>query len=772
LLGSPAESINEALDLLSNSKKRWLLILDNADDPDFDYQTYLSSGVYGSVIITSRIRGCSQYSTVGCEELGGLELEDSTKLLLTAAKISPEFWPDYNHRANSIVELLGSHTLALIQAGSYVAEGFCDLNQYPEVYRLHRRRLHNEFPNQARSRYGGVYATFEASAEVLQNSMHQKEADALSLLGILSVLHSGILPLSVFEQAWKGSRTVLRSIATDENDEAQLLTEWHLSKLPAFLAIDIGSWDGYRLKRAASILAHLSLITLHQLSGSSGVSMHPLAHAWAKDRLNEQQQRTTKLSVGCLIAFMSLDDFILRLNQRELTPHLQCYLYPGYSFLLKLEHRDKMLPIILGCGRAFFHLYDIWSLPDFINTVDSEFSVELATITRKYLPVFNLKASFLLYSDQNTKAVELLEGIKDIYDKTAPGSNLAMLSSCDLSLVYLALGKNKEAIRLLEPLVNTIDIVQLQADDIRLNALHILGRAYYKARHMKETIELLGHLVRVREHALVETDPNRLSAIHELSVALLEDGQIKEALKLLQHVVEVQCRTMVETHPQRLASQRDLAVALVKDGQVEKAIELLQRLIEALKLTFVETHPEQLYTQYILAQVLLAGGRVEGAVELLEHVVRLRESTTLETDSNLLEDKRTLAKAYGANGDTKKSLLLLEKVVSVEGTTLEETNLTRLTSQHQLALAYRKSGQVEKAREILQHVVDVEKTILKETSTSRLMSQYALALIYWENGQVEEARLLVQHVVRIRQAIFPEHHPDRLESERLLALVS
>jgi hypothetical protein len=40
------------------------LVLDNADDPNFDYHVYLPSGIQGSVIITSRVADCQQYSTI------------------------------------------------------------------------------------------------------------------------------------------------------------------------------------------------------------------------------------------------------------------------------------------------------------------------------------------------------------------------------------------------------------------------------------------------------------------------------------------------------------------------------------------------------------------------------------------------------------------------------------------------------------------------------------------------------------------------------------
>ena len=59
LLGSSFDTIDDVLhQLISNLKTNWLLILDNADDPDFDYQRYFPSGNTETIIMTSRVADC------------------------------------------------------------------------------------------------------------------------------------------------------------------------------------------------------------------------------------------------------------------------------------------------------------------------------------------------------------------------------------------------------------------------------------------------------------------------------------------------------------------------------------------------------------------------------------------------------------------------------------------------------------------------------------------------------------------------------------------
>lgn len=340
-LGSSVESIDESRQALANTKRHWLLVLDNADDPDFDYSVYIPSGTRGAIIMTSRIPECSRYSTIDSEALEGLDIYYATRLLLKAANIPEESWPSHEPQAQDVVRLLGSHTLALTQAGAYIAEGHCRLDQYADRYRHQRRRLLDHHPKQEQSRYRGVYATFGASADVLEHSKGRAERAALELLSVLSVLHFSMLPLQVFELAWKGARNIPQAkrtrrfwIMRTKKDEIGWLGQQHIPHFPVFMALPGEKWDGKRLEKATSLLASLSLVTRLRTDGHNGVSMHPLAHAWAKDRLNKEQQQQAWVTAGCVLASLRLEQTAAwRTYEQKLGPHIHSYLSPEVNVL-------------------------------------------------------------------------------------------------------------------------------------------------------------------------------------------------------------------------------------------------------------------------------------------------------------------------------------------------------------------------------------------------------------------------------------------------------
>ncbi|KAH7092522.1 hypothetical protein FB567DRAFT_625504 [Paraphoma chrysanthemicola] len=577
-LGSPAESINESLSALAITKKRWLLILDNADDPRLDYKQYIPSGVAGVVIMTSRIPQCSQYSTVPAEALEGLDDEHSTQLLLKAAHVPEEQWQSCGKHAQKIVQLLGSHTLALIQAGAYIAEGYCQLDEYPERYERQRKRLLEHYPDQQQSRYRDVYATFEASADVLNSN--KAGQDALDLLAILGMLHSSILPLQVFADAWRRAARV--SKRSSKLNELGSLGQWHVSQLPAFSAPQAYEWDDFRLKKATALLATLSLVTRHRQDKLDGLSMHPLAHAWARDRLQTQQRKQAWLSTGCVLAMSQRQLDTWQVYERELRPHLQSFLAPRVEQMFSYTSHDAILAILLRCGWALDKMRDDDRLEVLLAGIYRELQINPEDPSEAHVKIWDLAARNLKHMGHIKGAVVLLE----------------------------------YAMKVRETLAET--------HPERLRSQHVLAGAYKSDGQTMEAIALLEHIVKVGETTLAETHPNQLASQHELAKAYRANGQKKEAIALLEHVVKVEETTLAETHPDRLVSQHALARAYKANGQTKEAVVLLEHVVKVEETTLAETHPDRLSSQHALALAYDANGQTADAIVLLESVVAVK----------------------------------------------------------------------------------------------------------------------------------------------------
>ncbi|KIN02921.1 hypothetical protein OIDMADRAFT_144079 [Oidiodendron maius Zn] len=631
VLGSPVQNIDDARHLLSNLNHNWLLVLDNADNLATDYACYFPSGTRGTILLTSRMPECSDYNTVGFEQLESLGPADCVNLLLSAAKIPAEAWAEHELAAKSVVGILGSHTLALIQAGAYVARGLCSLGEYPTEYSRQCERLMKFSPKQAQGRYHNVYATFEVSAQVLESSSQKADRDALELLHLLAILHYNDVPLDLFEASWKGVKYARRRVEGDES--INRLTKSHVLHLPQFIPVDLDRWNPFRLREALAQLQSLALLRKGKEGSSVTVSMHSLTHAWTNIRQNQALKRQSWRATGCILSLSYYGDTGWRPYRIHLNVHLQSF--------LNADSRENISSgtiwinqTLFQCGRLLHQLRMDSMLQKLVGELFSALVIDPVEPLEDLLPLYKL-----------------------------------------LSKNLISTGKTKEAIKVLERIGHLEERMLAEDHPDRLASQYELAGAYRANGQIKEAVQLLEHVVKIQERMLAEYHPDRLVSQHTLAGAYRANGQIRE-------------RTLAEDHPDQLASQHELAGAYRANGQVKEAIQLLEHVVKIQERTLAEDHPNRLASQHTLAVAYRANGQVKEAVQLLEHVVKIQERMLAEYHPDRLVSQYTLAGAYRANGQIKEAVQLLEHVVKIQERTLAEDHPSRLASQHALAIAY------------------------------------------------------------------------------------
>ncbi|KAI4127097.1 MAG: hypothetical protein LQ338_003383 [Usnochroma carphineum] len=690
-LGISAQSSEEARQGLANVKQPWLLVLDNADDPKMDYQDYFPPGPSGVVILTSRNAECHRYASTRPVELEGLPESDALELLLRAANVPLEQQDD----AQGVTGLLRSHPLALIQAGAYISRGHCTLAEYPQVYKRQRKRLLKFRPTQAQSRYRDVYATFEASADVLQAMQTEVATDALQLLPVLGTCAASRLPLPLFEAAWKRAQIIDSSNTTDDDDSLNL-SLWHVAHLPPFLQADADAWDSFRLVEAVSLLKAFSFVSTDTHDEFLSVSMHPLTNAWARDRLDKMAQHDACLATGCLMAISGGDETLWRKQGRQLQPHLESLMSWDLDGIFALEPTRKITCIITKCGWLLYQMRDDAKLSVLMSNLMTYLILDPLIVDAKWLPVYDLTARNLVDFGRSPEAVPLLEQVVQIREQTLP--------------------KNHSD---------------------RLVSQHELARAYLVNRQVKEAVSLLEQVVQIREQILAEDHPERLVSQHELARAYKANGQVKEAVSLLEQVVQITEQTLAEDYPDRLISQHELASAYLANSQVKEAVSLLEHVVQIQEQTLAEDHPNRLASQHELARAYHANRQLKEAVSLLEHVVEIKGKILAEDHPSRLVSQHELARAYDAYGQVQEAVALLEQVVKIKEQTLAEDHPERLVSRHNLATYLWDFGRRDAALQMMKHVVEVRRKVLDKHHPHRMLSEDRLKIFEDEMIDIE-----------------------------------
>jgi tetratricopeptide (TPR) repeat protein len=497
--------------------------MDNADNRKIDYAEYFPSGHKGNIIITTRNRECLSHSTVGHRVLDRLEVEDAIILLLKASGVNEDLWPLQQNAAKEAVDILGLHALAIVQAGAFIRKSLCSLEEYPHEFQLQRQRLLRFRPTQARSIHGDVYATFEVSARVLEESSDQQDIDALELLGMLAFLHFDSVPELLFTKAWDYAQKISRDSKEQSHQDITTLSRWHLSRFPGFMRQSaLGKLDVISLRMAAEVLASFSLITVNQ---SHDISMHPLAHAWANDRLKQPDQKAAWTSTVSTLALSTERYEFHQPFWRRLQSHVET--------CVDLRSSDCFNENCFETSQVFYSLS--WFLHQMYR--DSKAELLLTSILE------NLGSEFTETSETR-KIIEHL-----------------------MAVCFINLGQYRRAVELLEEVVEIKKTTLAPEHPDRLASQHELARAYIDNGQHQRAAELLEEVVEIQKTTLAPEHPSRLVSQHVLASAYIDNGQYQRAAELLEEVVKIRRMTLAPEHPHRLASQQLQASICGGNGQ-------------------------------------------------------------------------------------------------------------------------------------------------------------------------------------------------------------
>jgi hypothetical protein len=116
-----------ALHWLSNQDEDWLLIIDNADDPNLGLMDFFPKGGNGHVLITTRDQDCA-LGNVGSMAFYGMHENDAHDLFLKVANIKES--AENKPLVRDILSELGHLALAIVVAGSAIHQGYCKLKEY------------------------------------------------------------------------------------------------------------------------------------------------------------------------------------------------------------------------------------------------------------------------------------------------------------------------------------------------------------------------------------------------------------------------------------------------------------------------------------------------------------------------------------------------------------------------------------------------------------------------------------------------------------------
>ncbi|NUT47664.1 MAG: tetratricopeptide repeat protein [Saccharothrix sp.] len=739
-----------AIDLLWRELDRrtepWVLVFDNADDPDVlaasggkvgDGNGWLRSpGPAGSIIVTSRA-GAGWPPAAHVHQVGRLGPEDGAQVLLDLAAAGDR------RDAAALSRRLGGLPLALRLAGRYlaVATGAPALPglDSPTTFKAYQERWDERFSElteeEPTSPRESLSRTWEMSMDLLAARGRPRTRQ---LLRLISTFTEAPVPAFVLDAAVMA--------------ESDLL-------------------DGITAARLSVLLKALREVGLLDVGGSS-VVVHPVIRDANRHQPDfERDGRAYRALVVRLLraAIGGLDssDPATWPRWRAVLPHLADLDASGDPEVdlatAGLLHEGGRVTAAVGsyataeslCRRAV-------ALSTLVVGVDHG-----ATLVMRHALAHVLQdAGALTGAEREHRSL-----IADQERLLGADDPVTLDSRKCLAKVLRGLGRWDEAEAGFREVLASRARTRGPTDREALRARHDLGDLLEARGKLAEAETEHRSVVRAMEEHLGADDDEVMHVRLCLSGVLQGLGLFDRAEAEIRDVIEVfrRRRGRAGSLPPRL--HFELAVVLHESGRLAEAESEYRAAIAGNSAVVGTEHPGTLGLRRWLGQVLADRGDLAAGEEEHVHVIEAQRRLIGPTHPDTLRTRSWLAQIHSSQGRLDEAEAGYRDVLSILERTSGPEDVQALVVRHRLGHTRAKRGDLVAAERDHRHVVTARERVLGPLHPSTLTSRHCLAGLLCDQGRHDEAEAEYRVTAELRARVLGPGHRLTLDTRTRLAEV-
>jgi tetratricopeptide (TPR) repeat protein len=719
--------------------RNWLMVVDNADDPNVllgntndDPQAgrlynYLPHSDWGSILFTTRDRKAAECLT----QSNVLELDDMTKAeakQLMARRIMKGTLLDDQCATNELLELLTYLPLAIVQAIAFINSNQVSISDYVTLFKQVETEveiLSERFEDP--SRYQETESTITRTWQISFDQILKQDQLAAGYLSFMACIDCINIPISVLPvegtavQRLKalGTLTGYAFIMERQQDSQQVEGErfFNVHRLVQKATIwwlkEHNNWTVWT-KAAYSRLMELVLYGKYE-ARSKWISYLP--HA---------------IHVANLCSMLSETRRALLLDRIG-----NCQVTLGQYAVAEETHRE-----VLSLRRKNLGNEDI-------STLMSMSQIGLA---------LNYQGKYEEAESMNRQTLAWREKVLGLEhpDTFTSMNNLAGALSRQ--------GKFKEAESMNRQTLEWREkVLGLEHPDT-LGSMNNLAAVLTNQGKYEEAESIIRQTLEWREKVLGLEHPGTLTSMNNLARVLDSQGKYKEAESIHRQTLEWREKVLGLEHPETLMSINNLAGVLSSQGRYKEAESMNRQTLAWQEKMLGLEHPNTLMSMANLAIVLNRQGKYKEAESInrqtlvwREKVLGLEHPHTLTSMHNLARVLSDQGKYEEAELMNREALFLLKKVLGSE-------HPNTLKGMNNLARVLNSQGRCEEAELMNRQTLLLLKKVLGSEHPSTLMGMNDLAEILENQDKYKEAELINRQTLVGREKVLGSTHPDTLMS--------
>lgn len=712
-----AELVRDALQR-GEPVDRWLLIFDNADDPE-EIRPFIPQGrPDGHVLITSRN---SRWS--GVAETVPVDVFSTAESVAFLRKRLRRDVPQ--KEAEHLAHELGDLPLALEQAAALQDTTGMSTEEYVRLLAEQTRQLlqlgkSTEYPH-----------TMTAAWQLSVHQIETRMREAAEVLRCLAFFGPDPIPRFVFERGRDSGAKRMGPILS----------------------------DGIKLIQAFAELGRFSLLRMERDTGT--VQVHRLVQALLRDSLDPEQQEAVRHEVHLLLASSAPTDPEDIANQEEyalLLPHVRP---SGVTRCNEEAVQDFALGIVR-------HLYRVANWKS-ARSLAEEFHDSWSTISGDRSPaVLRLRrhlGNVLWQLGANKESLELNDETFDLMREVFGAEHMDTLS---MALTYAAnlraQGRFKAALEQDETSLAALEKGPGAKDPMTLRAINNLALDHALLSQYDDALELQQLAYMEQSSARrgvsrwdVQASWNNLARVVRLS------GQHEQACDVGEAAYANGIRELKIEHPLTLATARDLSIAKRRMGDLDEAFELIQDTYARLSKIYGPDHPETMAAEVALSNTLRQTNHLEDAMALAKGAVQRYAKTYGEQHPFTYGCQLNLALLFRLRGDARKARELDEKAREGLLAQLGEAHVYTFTSAINLAGDLADLKNPAAACELGERTLAGVRDFVGPKNGLSLAAAINLSIDLRATGRTKEAATMYAEAMAEYERMSPTH-PERLNA--------
>ncbi|KAI0868749.1 TPR-like protein [Hypoxylon argillaceum] len=602
---------------LSKTSRKWLLIIDNADDTEllfggvngFGICDCLPFSTKGSILFTTRNHEVVARLDIHLDQTFTIDaMSEGEALQMLGRAIKPEKMRD-SSSTKALLELLTYLPLAIKQAAAYMARTGLSVKDYLEGYRRSDKSridsLSRHFED--RSRYQDIANPIATTWLISFNHIEKHCPLAARYLKFISFLAEKDVPRALLlEYEEEGSAEALGVLQgysfVTEREDGDSFDVHRLVKLAAHESV--GSETS---QYATEVIRHLERLYPFPEHENKHVWMRYIPHVEAI--LKSSRTDTDKEAKAKLLKKAGISYYLI--GRYRATEHMHRQALHLLGERLGLEHTDTLvimdnLGIVLNklgkykeaeqMHQQAFQLLKKNLGPKHPNTIASMDNLGI---------VLNKLRKYKEAEQMHRQAFELTK------ENLGPEHLTTLNNMENLGAVLYSQGKYEEVEQMFQRAFELKKKKLGPTNPDTVLSMDNLGAVFHKLGKYEEAKQMHQQALELKKEEFGQKHISMVNNMNNLGLLLNASGKYKEAEQMHRQALEIKKEYLGLIHPDTLASMDNLGSVLINLGRYEEAERLYRQASRAWEEQFGKTYPDTIISMNGLATALRNLGKHE-----------------------------------------------------------------------------------------------------------------------------------------------------------------